>query len=156
MLVFLWLWCMFRCIIIWLTAERQHQRMNAHLRWPSCWHLPVTALEYLAMAQVHSAQCPVIYQLHYLVIRSEAGAQPAGCNAHSINCDRCHGREDGIIGITCIITLILLQCYAANRWGVFNINYFQFWGSLWQSFQIIEPISALSFVEMQFLCVFVV
>ena len=22
---------------------------------------------------------------------------------HSINCDRCHGREDGIIGITCII-----------------------------------------------------
>ena len=50
----------------------------------------------------------VIYQLHYLVIRSEADLGPPSlpccvCNAHSINCDRCHGREDGIIGITCII-----------------------------------------------------
>ena len=52
----------------------------------------------------------MIYQLHYLVIRSEAGPGPPSLlsrasvnNAHSINCDRCHGREDGIIGITCII-----------------------------------------------------
>ena len=73
--------------------------------WPSCWHLPVTGPHIAPPVQVHTelVSVAVIYQLHYLVIRSEAGAHPAGCNAHSINCDRCHGREDGIIGITCII-----------------------------------------------------
>ena len=77
--------------------------------WPSCWHLPVTG-PHIAPVQVHTelVSVAVIYQLHYLVIRSEADLGPPSvpgcvCNAHSINCDRCHGREDGIIGITCII-----------------------------------------------------
>ena len=63
-------------------------------------------------AQVHSAQCPVIYQLHYLVIRSEAEPTlPGVTHTPSIVIDAMVGR----MALLALHVLLLLSCYTANR-----------------------------------------